>query len=153
MSKIIHHKKKDIQNESPLKKNIIIITCQAGLEALVKRDSEKLGAKILSTRDRLIRAEADEKTLYKLLIGSRFSNRIYIELASEKITDFDELFSVAQKIKWRHHIPRNNAIVTEAMSLKSTLAHTPTLQSILKKAIVTELTKNTGTHHLYEDRE
>ncbi len=40
-----------------IQKTPLIITCQAGLESLVKRDAEKLGAKILSTQDRIVRVE------------------------------------------------------------------------------------------------
>lgn len=41
-------------------------------------------------------------------------------------------------------------MVTEAISHKSLLTHVPTLQSIMKKAIVTHLTEKSGSAHLYE---
>ena len=91
-------------------------------------------------------------TLYHLLIGSRYPNRIYVELAKARVMDFDQLFAVMDAIEWRRHLPRDVAIVTEAMALKSTLSHTPTLQSIMKKAIVTHLTRGQDSHHLFENR-
>ena len=135
---------------SPFEKAVLVITCQAGLEALVKKDTEKHGGKILSVTDRLIRVAADEAVIYNLLLWSRYSNRIYLELSCQTVTDFDALFEQTKNISWRKHILRDSVIVTEAMSHKSVLTHIPTLQSIMKKAIVTTLTENSGSGKLYE---
>lgn len=133
--------------------NTIFITCQAGLESLVKKDNQKIGLKILETRDRIIRAKATEKNIYEALLWNRFSNRIYLELATSKIETFDELFSLVEGISWKNFLPRWIAIVTEATTIKSQLSHIPSIQSITKKAIVKHITEGTGTHHLYENRD
>lgn len=130
----------------------LIITCQAGLESLVKKDTIRSGATITDTKDRIIFAHGDEAMLYTILPSSRYANRVYLELARGNIQTFDDLFALVSQIHWRHHIPKDDAIVTEAMSIRSQLSHTPTLQSITKKAIVTQLTAHTSSHHLYEDR-
>lgn len=128
------------------------ITCQAGLESLVKQEVNKLGLKTVEVADRIVRVTGNEKQMYELLVWSRFSNRIYLELAEKTVTTFDELFSLVKEIPWKQYLQSGIAIVTEGTSIKSTLAHTPSLQSITKKAIVEHLTADTGTHHLYEDR-
>lgn len=135
-----------------LDENKIFITCQAGLESLVKKDNEKIGLKNFIIHDRIVRAIGTEKQLYEALIWNRFSNRIYLELHSGKATTFNELFDLVGQIEWRKILPSWIAIVTEATSIKSQLAHTPSIQSITKKSIVTNLTEWTGTHRLYEDR-
>lgn len=99
-----------------------------------------------------MRASATEKQIYEALIWNRFANRVYLELASEKVETFDELFSFTEAISWEKYLPAGIAIVTEATAIKSTLSHTPSIQSIAKKAIVKQLTDGTGTHRLYEDR-
>lgn len=66
---------------SPLSDTPIIITCQAGLESLVKRDTERCHGTITDTQDRLIFARGTEDVLYRLLLKSRYANRIYLELA------------------------------------------------------------------------
>lgn len=91
--------------------------------------------------------------MYELLVWSRFSNRIYLEISTGTTRDFDSLFTLVNSVNWRQYIPNGIAIVTEATSIRSELSHTPTIQSITKKAIVSKLTQHTGTHHLYEDRE
>ena len=131
----------------------LFITCQAGLEALVKKDNERLGLSDFHVQDRIVRAHATEKQMYEALVWNRFSNRVYLELASATCTTFDELFALTESIHWKSYLPAGIAIVTEATTIKSTLSHTPSVQSITKKAIVTDLTEDTGTHHLYEDRQ
>lgn len=142
-------------NSSPVifEKNRLFITCQAGLEALVKRDNEKIGLTNFSVYDRIVRANATEMQIYEALIWNRFSNRIYLELKSQKCEDFDTLFNSVLSISWHQILPKDIAIVTEATAVRSTLSHTPSIQSIAKKAIVTKLTEWTWTHHLKENRE
>ena len=135
-----------------LEKNKLLITCQAGLESLVKKDNEKIWLKTFETQDRIIRVEATEKQIYEALIWNRFANRVYLELTSQKCETFDELFDIVSQINWKKILPPGIAIVTEATAIRSSLSHTPSLQSITKKAIVNTLTEWTGTHHLYEDR-
>lgn len=128
------------------------ITCQAGIESLVKQEVSKLGLNTIEVADRIVRVTGSEKQMYELLVWSRFSNRIYLELSHGAVTTFDELFALVKRIPWRQYLHEGIAIVTEATSIKSLLAHTPSLQSVTKKAIVEQLTAGTGTHHLYEDR-
>ena len=78
---------------------------------------------------------------------------MYIELASAITNDFDSLFELVKNISWKNFLRAGIAIVTEATAIKSTLSHTPSIQSIAKKAIVSHLTDGTGTHHLYENRD
>lgn len=149
---------KKLQKESINKYNLnkekinFFITCQAGIESLVRKESEKLWLKNTSWQDRIIRGYGNEKTIYSLLINSRFSNRIYLEITNWKTNDFDSLYNIIKSINWRSFLPEWIAIVTETTSIKSKLSHTPSIQSIAKKAIVDNLTQNTWTHHLYEDR-
>lgn len=128
------------------------ITCQAWIESLVRKDSEKFWLKNISWQDRIVRGNWDEKIIYSLLVNSRFANRIYLEITNQKTETFDELFEVVKSVNWKNFLSEWIAIVTEATTIKSQLSHTPTIQSITKKAIVENLTFWTGTHHLYENR-
>lgn len=107
----------------------------------MKKDNEKLGIKNFEIQDRIVRATATEKQLYEALIWNRFANRVYLELCREKCETFDELFDIVSEIPWKKLLPSGIAIVTEATAIRSTLAHTPSLQSITKKAIVNSLTE------------
>ncbi|GAB0174253.1 MAG: class I SAM-dependent RNA methyltransferase [Candidatus Altimarinota bacterium] len=124
----------------------ITLTCQSGLESLVRRESERLGLSQTSGQDRLVFGEGNLETLYKLLIGSRFSNRVYIEIAKEKITDFDTLHDVLASITWGDYLSGKEVIVIEASSTRSTLTSIPTIQSVGQKAIYSTLHTPDNAH-------
>lgn len=121
-----------------------LLTCQSGLESLVKRECEKLKLTNIRGQDRLIKCEWSEKNMYELLIWSRFANRVYLSLAEEKVTDFDSLFKTLENIDWSMYLTGKERIIIEAASTKSILASIPTIQSVSQKAIFSTLrTPNT----------
>jgi putative N6-adenine-specific DNA methylase len=77
--------------------------------------------------------------MYELLTWSRFSNRVYIELASNKIEDFDTLYDTLNALKWTDYLTGKERIIVEAASTRSTLEHTPTIQSVSQRAIFSTL--------------
>lgn len=112
-----------------------LITCQSGLESLVKRDCEKLRLEDIHAQDRLVKCSGTQKNLYELLVWSRFANRVYLSLAEESITDFERLFAVCADIDWGAYLTGRERIIIEASSTRSTLSSVPTIQSIAQKAI------------------
>lgn len=76
--KILHTQKSEKNKENnPLYR--FTLTCQSGLESLVRRDAQRLGLTEIAGQDRLIFGSGNLETLYRLLIGSRFANRVYID--------------------------------------------------------------------------
>jgi putative N6-adenine-specific DNA methylase len=135
---------RDMQNQTNLSTRRIVLTCQSGLESLVKRECERLGCTEIVTQDRLISCTGTDKNLYELLIWSRFSNRVYIELTSKKIEDFDTLYDTLSDLKWSEYLTGKERIIIEASSTRSTLESIPTLQSVGQRAIFSTLnTPNT----------
>ncbi len=99
--KIISHTPKKQNSSSYDRENIhITITCQSGLESLVCRESERLGLTETTGQDRLVSGKGSLEVLYRLLIGSRFANRVYMEIANAKIIDFDSLHDTLADITW-----------------------------------------------------
>jgi len=121
-----------------------LLTCQSGLESLVKHDCERLRLEDIHAQDRLVKCSGTEKNLYELLIWSRFANRVYLSLAEESITDFERLFAVCADIDWSTHLTGRERIVIEASSTRSTLESVPTIQAVAQKAIFSTMnTPNT----------
>ncbi len=140
MPKIISHTPKKIHQISLDPTNIVMtITCQSGLESLVRRESERLGLESTTGQDRLVSGKWNLSTLYALLIGSRFANRVHIEVFSGKITDFDTLHDTLSDISWSDYLTGKERIVIEASSTRSVLSSTPTIQSVSQKAIFSTL--------------
>lgn len=117
----------------------ILLTCQSGLESLVRRECEKVGLSNILGKDRLLIGNGTLKNMYELLTWSRFANRVYLSLAEEKITDFDTLHEVLRLIPWETYLTGKERIIIEAASTRSILAHTPTIQSISQNAIFSTL--------------
>ncbi len=152
MLKIISHtpKSPNTQNE-PLSKteekisafdpsNLrILLTCQSGIESLIRRECEKFGLSDILGKDRLLIGNGTLRNVYELLTWSRFANRVYISLAEEKITDFDTLHAHLRQIDWESYLTGKERIIIEAASTRSALAHTPTIQSISQNAIFSTL--------------
>ena len=117
----------------------LVLTCQSGVESLVKRECERLGCTDIQVQDRLISCTGTERNMYELLIWSRFANRVYIELAREKTNDFDQLYNTLNWLKWSEYLTGKERIVIEASSTRSTLESIPTLQSVGQRAIFSTL--------------
>ncbi len=138
--KIISHTPKKKNTASYDRENIhITITCQSGLESLVRRESERLGLIETTGQDRLVSGKGSLEVLYRLLIGSRFANRVYMEIANAKITDFDTLHDTLVDISWGDYLTGRENIIIEASSTRSVLTSTPTIQSVAQKAIFSTL--------------
>jgi putative N6-adenine-specific DNA methylase len=112
-----------------------VLTCQSGLESLVRRECEKLGLTEIVVTDRLISCTGNKQHMYELLVWSRFSNRVYIELSSSRIEDFDRLYDTLHTLNWTDYLTGKERIIIEAASTRSTLEHTPTIQSVSQRAI------------------
>ncbi len=117
------------------KENNFLLTCQSGLESLVKRECEKLRLSDIRAQDRLVKCSGSDKNLYELLVWSRFANRVYLSLGEARIMDFDRLFDLCSDIDWNAHLTGRERIVIEASSTRSALTSIPTIQSIAQKAI------------------
>ncbi|MBX9809412.1 class I SAM-dependent RNA methyltransferase [Candidatus Gracilibacteria bacterium] len=117
----------------------LVLTCQSGLESLVKRECERLRCSEIQAQDRLISCTGTEENMYELLVWSRFSNRVYIELGSQKTEDFDTLYDSLASINWGEYLTGKEHIVIEASSTRSTLESVPTLQSVGQRAIFSTL--------------
>ncbi len=124
-----------MQNETNIPTRRLVLTCQSGLESLVKRECERLGCTEIVTTDRLISCTGTDQNMYELLTWSRFSNRVYIELTSARIENFDSLYETLNSLKWTDYLTGKERIIIEAASTRSTLEHTPTIQSVSQRAI------------------
>lgn len=112
-----------------------ILTCQSGLESLVKRECERLGLSHIHAQDRLVEASGVPKNIYELLVWSRFANRVYLELGRAEVQDFDRLYDLIDGVNWSEYLDRSHDIIIDASSTRSDLSSVPAIQSMGKKAI------------------
>ena len=117
----------------------ILITTSFGLESLVKFQLMDLGYKDFKVSDGLICLDGDLSDLAKLNINLRHADRVYLELASFKAMDFEELFENIKKISWQDILAEDSNFIVNARSYKSKLFSLRSIQSISEKAIIDKL--------------
>ncbi len=117
----------------------LVATTAFGLEAVVKREIEKLEYKILKVEDGRIIFLGDERAIVRTNLWLRSADRVQILMGDFKAGTFEELFQQIKAIKWHEIIPLDGAFPVEATSVKSTLTSLPAIQRTAKKAVVLSL--------------
>ncbi|MBR6799582.1 MAG: class I SAM-dependent RNA methyltransferase [Firmicutes bacterium] len=117
----------------------LIATATFGLEAVVKREIEALGYKILKTEDGKVTYMGDERSIVRSNLWLRSADRVLLKMAEFKALEFEELFQQTKAIAWEELIPVDGKFTVTGTSVKSKLHSVPACQKIVKKAIVERL--------------
>jgi putative N6-adenine-specific DNA methylase len=80
------------------------------------------------------------RDVYRINLCSRVANKVFVVLAEQKIIDFDGLFDLTASLDWKQYIGSGYGVRVLAHSRESKLASTRTIQSIVHKSILTQLT-------------
>ena len=110
-----------------------------GWEAVVKREIEDLGYKILQSEDAKITYLGDERAVVRSNLWLRCADRVLIKLGEFKALSFEELFQQTKALPWEEWIPEDGKFTVTGTSVKSKLHSVPDCQGIAKKAIVEKL--------------
>ena len=117
----------------------LIATATFGLEAVVKRELEELGFKILKSEDAKITFSGDERAIVRSNLWLRCADRVQIKMGEFNAYEFEELFQQTKALPWEQWIPVDGKFTVSGTSVKSKLHSVPACQSIVKKAIVEKL--------------
>ncbi len=117
----------------------LIATATFGLEAVVKREIQGLGYKIISSEDAKITYWGDERAIVRSNLWLRSADRVLLKMGEFYALEFEELFQQTKAIPWEEWIPIDGKFTVTGTSVKSKLHSVPACQSIVKKAIVERL--------------
>ncbi len=117
----------------------LIATATFGLEAVVKREIEALGYKILKTEDGKVTYMGDERAIVRSNLWLRSADRVLLKMAEFTAVEFEELFQQIKALAWEELIPIDGKFIVTGTSVKSKLHSVPACQKIVKKAIVERL--------------
>ena len=117
----------------------LIATAAFGLEAVVRREIEALGYKIVKTEDGRVTYIGDERAIVRSNLWLRSADRVYVKVGEFTAKTFEELFQQTKAIEWENFIPIDGKFPVVGTSVKSTLHSVPACQSIIKKAVVSRL--------------
>ncbi len=117
----------------------LVATAAFGLEAVVRREIEALGYKVLKTEDGRVTYMGDERAVVRSNLWLRSADRVYIRMGEFTATEFEELFQQVRAIEWESVIPLEGAFPVVGGSVKSALHSVPACQKIIKKAVSVRL--------------
>ncbi len=137
-----------------VEKVTLIAPCHFGLEAVLKREITDLGYDIEKVEDGRVTFSGDALAVCRSNIFLRTAERILLKVGEFKADSFEALFDGTYSIPWENYIPKDGKVwVTKASSIKSKLAATVTIQSMMKKAIVNRLCGKYNLKRLSEEGE
>ena len=119
----------------------LVATATFGLEAVVRREIEALGYKVLKTEDGRVTYLGDERAVVRSNLWLRSADRVYIRMGEFSAVTFEELFQQTRAIAWEEIIPLEGNFPVVGGSVKSALHSVPACQSIIKKAVVSRLSE------------
>jgi len=129
----------------------LIVTTTFGIEAVTKREIEKLGYKNLKVENGKIEFKGDVRDIAILNTWLRTGERVYIKMAEFEATSFEALFEATTAIDWSSLIPIDGKMHVVGKSVNSKLYSVPDCQSIVKKAIVKRMSSHYGIDYFEED--
>ena len=124
-----------------MQKYKITVTAASGVESAVKNELRTLGFPSAKALDGGINVDGTATDVARLNMFLSCADRVYITLCSFKATTFDELFDGVSSFPFGDIIPFNARIIVNGKCRNSRLFAVSSCQSVIKKAILTSLSK------------
>lgn len=131
-------------------KRELIATASFGLEAVVRREVQALGYRVLRTEDGKVTFEGDDDAIARCNLWLRTADRVLLKVGEFIAEEFEELYQMTKGIAWEKLIPVDGKFTVIGSSVKSVLHSVPACQSIVKKAVVDRLADFYSAEHLPE---
>ena len=129
----------------------IMATSTFGMEALVKKEINKLGYEIKEVKNGRITFEGDLEAIARANLWLRTAERVLVKLGEFDARDFDQLYDGVKNLDWPKWLPENAEFPVSGKSIDSKLSSVPTCQSVTKKAVVDSLKEEYGDKWFAED--
>ena len=129
----------------------LIATTTFGIEAITKKEIEKLGYKNLTVENGKVELQGGVRDIAILNTWLRTAERVLIKIGEFNATSFEDLFNQTAAIDWGALIPVDGKMHVVGKSVKSQLYSVPDCQSIVKKAIIKSMQKTYPNDIFMED--
>ncbi len=123
-----------------MKKYNLIATAAAGIEAIVGNELKHLGYEVQVENGR-VRFQGTIEDVLETNLWLRTADRVKIVVGEFYARSFEELFEQTKALPWEEFLPLDADFPVAGKSQKSTLHNVPSVQAIVKKAIVTKLSQ------------
>ena len=95
-----------------------------GLEGLLRAELKELGARKIKLDEGGVHFEGTRKHLYRVLLQSRLSSRVYQTLTEGGAPQHDALFARVVKVNWAHYVAQSSAPLSLAIRASLSATHT-----------------------------
>ncbi len=123
-----------------MQKYQLMATAAAGIEALVGKELRRLGYDTQVENGR-VRYQGDMKDILTTNLWLRSADRVKIIVGEFTARTFDELFEQTKALPWESFLQVDAEFPVEGRSHHSQLHNVPSVQAIVKKAIVQRLSE------------
>lgn len=130
----------------------LIVKTLYGVENLLSKELESLGATNINAQRRVVSCEADKETMYKIHLWSRLALRVLVPVVEFTAKDDREIFDNIYAYDWHKVISPDKSIMIDHISFSSTFNNSQFLAMKAKDAIVDKIRDNVG-HRPYVDME
>ena len=117
----------------------LIAATTFGLEAVVRREIENLGYKIIKTEDGKVTFMGDERAIVRANLWLRSADRVQIKMAEFPVHEFEDIFQNVKGLPWEEWIPMDGNFTVNAVSVKSKISSVPAIQKVGERALIDKL--------------
>lgn len=119
----------------------LIATCAFGLESIVAHELRALGYADLQVDRGRVAFSGPLAAICRANLWLRCADRVQLQMGEFEARTFDELFDQTAALPWADWLPEEAEFPVIGKSVKSQLSSVPACQSIVKKAVVTALSR------------
>ena len=131
-----------------------VALCAVGAEKIVSNELRKLKLGVSESGFGRVRFKADIDGLYRCLIGLRAADRVLLEIAWFKASDFDALFEGVRQQPFEEYIPQGMGLrVAKVRTNRSVLGAETSVQAVVHKAAADRLCAKRKINRLPEGGE
>ena len=117
----------------------LIAATTFGLEAVVRREIENLGYRIIKTEDGKVTFMGDERAIVRANLWLRSADRVQVKMGEFDVHEFEDIFQNMKGFPWEQWIPMEGNFVVNAVSVKSKISSVPAIQKVGERALIERL--------------
>ena len=122
----------------------IIAKTFAGLEELLAKELEKIGAQDIEQGIRMVSFTGDKAMLYRANFCLRTAVKILMPICEFKAKDADEVYNEVMKIDWSKYMDNDSTFVVDAVVFSEEFRHSRFAAYRVKDAIADYFREKTG---------
>ncbi len=115
-----------------------------GLEEVLSKELEQLGAQEIQIQKRAVSFSGNKELMYKSNLYLRTALKILVPIYKCKVKNEDELYSNVRNIDWSEYIEVNDTIAVDAVLYSPNFNHSHYAALKVKDAIIDQFRDKTG---------